>query len=359
MNRYLTNLCVVLFLFVAVAAASATPYPAYTCTELVGLNWDGTPNAYGGSLLTNGTVVGETISGGGVGLPNYSLCSWNSGGTMTVYSSGSTPAVQNVWGDDAGQYVINANDVELYSGGTYVPVGNSNMSAPYGMGDGGLVVGSNLANSLSWAYDLNTSTYYPIKSGQSVSWAQGASASGYVVGTNNGAGYVWRESNQSYSTISGAEIANGMSNNSQYIVGETTGGKAALYSLAGSQLATYWSGEATFVNDNGLVVGDTASPDYSGAYSGTAMAYFPNFNGGTSVNLTAAYAPSGVTFDFAGGVNDAGQILVLANDVLTYGAGDDSRMFLLTPVATPEPSTLLLAGTGLLGLIAYAWRKRK
>ena len=41
----------------------------------------------------------------------------------------------------------------------------------------------------------------------------------------------------------------------------TTGGKAALYSLSGSQMGTYWTGEATFVNDNGLVVGDTTSND--------------------------------------------------------------------------------------------------
>ena len=32
---------------------------------------------------------------------------------------------------------------------------------------------------------------------------------------------------------------------------------------------------------------------------------------------------------------------------------------IMTAVATPEPSTLLLAATGLLGLLAYAWRKRK
>ena len=28
-------------------------------------------------------------------------------------------------------------------------------------------------------------------------------------------------------------------------------------------------------------------------------------------------------------------------------------------VATPEPSTLALLATGLLGLLAYAWRKRR
>ena len=41
----------------------------------------------------------------------------------------------------------------------------------------------------------------------------------------------------------------------------------------------------------------------------------------------------------------------------TSGGADDA--FLLTPVVTPEPSTLLLAASGLIGLLAYAWRKRK
>ena len=33
--------------------------------------------------------------------------------------------------------------------------------------------------------------------------------------------------------------------------------------------------------------------------------------------------------------------------------------FEMTAVSSPEPSTLVLLGTALLGLLAYAWRKRK
>ena len=37
----------------------------------------------------------------------------------------------------------------------------------------------------------------------------------------------------------------------------------------------------------------------------------------------------------------------------------DTPAIVMTAAPTPEPSTLLLAGTGLLGLLAYAWRKRR
>ena len=39
--------------------------------------------------------------------------------------------------------------------------------------------------------------------------------------------------------------------------------------------------------------------------------------------------------------------------------GNHPEAFILTPVPTPEPSTLLLAVAGLVGLLAHAWRKCK
>ena len=148
---------------------------------------------------------------------------------------------------------------------------------------------------------------------------------------------MWYEGNQSFTTISGLLIGNNVSPNSQYIAGETPSGDAAVSNLWGSQIVSYWNGEATFVNDGGLIVGDTSQAEYSGTCTGTAMAYFPNFNGGTSVNLTTAYAPAGVTFDYSLGVNDAGQILVASN----YNNLNNplySNLYLLTPATTsPEP----------------------
>jgi hypothetical protein len=39
--------------------------------------------------------------------------------------------------------------------------------------------------------------------------------------------------------------------------------------------------------------------------------------------------------------------------------GVDNISLTLTPAATPEPGAFVLAGIGLLGLLAYAWRKRR
>ncbi len=328
-----------------VVAGSAWAAPGYYVTELAGLSYTypptATTNADGQSLLSNGTVIGETISQTATsgGIADCFLSSWNGSGNRTdVYFTFNL--VSNVWGDDGGQFVANqGGTVYVWNGTTYATTGNSNLSgtSPYGVSGGGLVFGANDASTQSWAYDLDTGKYYSFAPGTN-SWANGANAAGYVVGSNSGAGYVWQESNQSYSTIGGLESANGISSNSQYIAGETTGGNAAAFSLSGSQISTYWSGEATFVNQSGLVVGDTGSADVGGTngYTGRAMAHFTNYDGQT-VDLTTAYAPAGVTFNFAAGVNDAGQILVWSG----VGLSDDGvgTSYLLTP-ALPGDANL-------------------
>ena len=74
------------------------------------------------------------------------------------------------------------------------------------------------------------------------------------------------------------------------------------------------------------------------------------------------YVPGLASSDFGGtgrlsvadDIDSGGHIVGIG---VTSGGADDA--FLLTPVTTPEPSTLLLAASGLVGLLAYAWRKRK
>ena len=123
-------------------------------------------------------------------------------------------------------------------------------------------------------------------------------------------------------------------------------------------LALAASDAATGINDSGVVVG----------YSLTS-ATFPRFiwtptvlNGttttGTFQDMNTVFAgliPSGWTLSEALGIDNNGDIVgYIANDsnaAVTNG-------FLIT-ASVPEPSSLLLVAVGLVGLLAYAWRKRR
>ena len=66
--------------------------------------------------------------------------------------------------------------------------------------------------------------------------------------------------------------------------------------------------------------------------------------------------PSSITFTCGTGMNDAGDMLVWG---IPSGSTYDHTYFISpTLLVVPEPSTLLLTATGLLGLLACAWRRR-
>jgi hypothetical protein len=54
-----------------------------------------------------------------------------------------------------------------------------------------------------------------------------------------------------------------------------------------------------------------------------------------------------------------GDSLAIFIDLGGAGTVVDNVRVTATPTATPEPSTLVLLASGLIGLLAYAWRKRK
>ena len=147
-----------------------------------------------------------------------------------------------------------------------------------------------------FAYDVATSKYYTF--GSTNSWVQGVGGStagnGYVVGGDgaNLDGFVWSQSNQSYVQIPALAAAQGISNNGQLVAGLTQGSndQAAVYSTSGTPVGTYWAGEATGVNNNGLVIGDNANDVYNGAGAWNncqAMAYFPGYDD-PQVNLNVS-----------------------------------------------------------------------
>lgn len=77
----------------------------------------------------------------------------------------------------------------------------------------------------------------------------------------------------------------------------------------------------------------------------------PNFGAGASLFMVGA-SDSSLSNAFKGSVNEV--------RLFTFGAGSfNAGTDLLTSTTVPEPSTLVLSGLGLFGLLAYAWRKRK
>jgi hypothetical protein len=121
-----------------------------------------------------------------------------------------------------------------------------------------------------------------------------------------------------------------------------------LNSVAG--YSGYNAGQAMGINDSAQVVGWV----YNGSKVLTSEYAFIAGTTASSVVPLSNYVPSLGDFtrlSQALAIDDAGCI---AGTGITNTSSTDT--FLLTP--TPEPSTLLLAISGLLGLLACAWRKR-
>lgn len=102
------------------------------------------------------------------------------------------------------------------------------------------------------------------------------------------------------------------------------------------------------VNDRGQVVGyftgDPSSPS-----SGSAFIY--DASGGL-VELNSLIDPaSGWNLTRAHAINNSGQIVGMGT------VNQQFHSFLLTPI--PEPSSFVLAGLGLVGLVGWSWRKRR
>ena len=104
-----------------------------------------------------------------------------------------------------------------------------------------------------------------------------------------------------------------------------------------------WDSEALAISNSGLIVGDVNN---SVAYH--AFVY----SGGTMQDLNSLIDPSlGITLQEATGVNDSGQIVCTGTNASGKPDG-----FLLTPLPTPEPSTLALLAAGGLAML---WHVRQ
>jgi probable HAF family extracellular repeat protein len=102
--------------------------------------------------------------------------------------------------------------------------------------------------------------------------------------------------------------------------------------------------QAMGINTGGQIVGKAYRPGYQTAFL---------YDNDTIVDLNSEIAPSsGWTLREAYAINDNGWIV---GDGIN--ASGQPHAFLLTPI--PEPSTLALLGIGAIGLLGYAWRKKR
>ncbi len=360
---------------------AAWAYPAGTAGTMTNVNSSFTASggtmhrAVSTSMSDNGNVTlnetsvahdGWIVTGNTGNVASASYATFQYGGTANTR----TNAINNN-GDVGGSYTggkysggIGANAF-IYSGGTGYFLDVNTAQRGSGGGDivtavntNGQAVGDNMAGAVgnfayatlwtktgsTWASytasDLLTVapallTLYPGLTGVS---ALAINNSGVVVlGVNNQglvggspnvdqAYYLYNESTQQYTSL----------------------GSLMMWDPIAATL-TYNGGHEQSINDSGAVVG------YTGTQGSTWHAAI--WQSGTITDLNTLYAgilPSGFTLNNATAIDNNGDIVGYGTD----SASDTYQAFEILN-ATPEPGTLTLLAAGFVGLLAYAWRKRR
>lgn len=115
----------------------------------------------------------------------------------------------------------------------------------------------------------------------------------------------------------------------------------------GTLLGYTYECSAEAINDAGLIVGYSAS---TGGVNSQAFVY----SGGSMENLNNLIGTSQWDLQTATGVNDLGEICGCG-----INPSGQTDAYLLTPNPIPEPSTLSLLGSAVLGLGAVYLRRRR
>ncbi len=116
------------------------------------------------------------------------------------------------------------------------------------------------------------------------------------------------------------------------------------------------SNAAMGINDSGVIVGESCINTSQSAYHAFIYGYQGNNTMQDMNTVFAGMIPANISYlACATAIDNNGDI----TGVAVTTAGTDEGFLLTAPAATPEPSTLLLAVAGLVGLLAYAWRKQK
>jgi formylglycine-generating enzyme len=312
------------------------------CGQVVGYASSSSDNHEHAFLYTNGTMTdlgaipGDTysfatgISDNGTVVGYSGSDYYGNGPTHAfIYSNGSMTSLGTFAGSKSQATGINASGQVvgftfaskygdeygfLYTNGTLTNLG---VGAPFSINAGGQVVGS--ANTFhaagpAFLYSSGTRTNVVLPHGR-CSEAYSINASAQVVGWSDTGG------NERYAFL----YSNGTITN--------------LGTLGGQYSSAYG------INAHGQVVGwSRTSSDHDHAFL---------YDGGRMTDLNSLIdSASGWTLYEGDAINDSGQIV---------GAGyhdGGTRAFLLTPTPIPEPSTLALLGSGVVGLLGYFWRRR-
>ncbi|MGA3118777.1 MAG: PEP-CTERM sorting domain-containing protein [Syntrophobacteraceae bacterium] len=202
----------------------------------------------------------------------------------------------------------------IYSGGIFTTINfpESTFTFAYGINDRGQIVGFNGEYSFIYSGGVFTTLDDPL--GQ-VTIARDINSSGQIVGD-----YIDLEGEHGFIYSGGV-----------FTTLDDPSVTAGMFTVA------------TGINDRGQVVGYYQDTELS-PYVPSSYGFIYN----KGVFSTLDYPSSPITF--LDGINDLGQIV----GVNTTGS------FIANPVATPvpEPSTILLLGSGLVGLVGWRWRRK-